>query len=132
MSKETRKVSVKNVEINGEKFIQCLIPDYGTNKELLELELSNSGNSYNYANTREQVGYVTVQVNCYVKKDTMELLKAHEASEEAKARMRESAAQTEKLNETLTKLSPLLSNPNLDKLLTLDPEKLAAVLAKVK
>lgn len=132
MPKVERKVSVKNVEINGEKFIQVLVPDYESNKELLDLQISNSGNSYSYATTREAVGHLTVQVNAYVKKDTMELLKAHEASEEAKKRMRESAEQTEKLTATLEKLSPLLSNPNLDKLLTLDPEKLSAVLAKVK
>jgi siroheme synthase (precorrin-2 oxidase/ferrochelatase) len=127
-----QEISIKNVEIEGKKLIQVLIPDYADNKELLELPISSSGNSYGYANGKENCGYLTVQVNAYVKKDTMELLKAHEASEEARKRMRESAEQTEKLNATLTKLSPLLENPNLDKLLAMDESKLNALLAKVK
>lgn len=132
MPKVERKISVQNVTIENKKFIQVLIPDYETNKELLELELSNSGNSFNYANTREQAGYLTVQVNTYVKKDTMELLKAHEASEDAKKRMREESEKTAQLAQTVEKLSPLLNNPNLDKLLALDESKLSALLAKVK
>jgi hypothetical protein len=131
MSKET-KVSVKSITIDGKPYIQCLIPDVESNKELLELPMSSSGNSYNYANTREAVGHLTVQVNCYVKKDTMGLLKAHQESEDAKARIRAEAEKSAQLTETVEKLSPLLNNPNLDKLLAIDPKKLAELLAKVK
>lgn len=112
-----RNAIVKNIELEGVKYIQVLIPDYESNKELLALELSGSGNSYSYASSREVVGHLTVQVNAYVKKDSMELLKAHEQSEQSRKAMRESADQTAALTETVNKLSPLLNNPNLALLL---------------
>lgn len=129
MSKE-RKISVQNVTINEQKFIQVLIPDYENNDELLALPLSNSGNSYNYANTREAVGSLTVQVNAYVKKDTMVNLKAVKETEDWKNRVQQQQQETAQLAETVEKLSPLLENPNFAKLL--ENPALLDKLAKMK
>lgn len=121
-----RKITMQRVTIGEQKFIQVLIPDYEGRKELTELSLSNSGNSYNYANTREQMDDLTVQVNCYVKKDTMENVKLFLDSEAAKVRI---AQQSETIAK-VEKLAGLMDNPEFAKMVAQFEQKQAKAGAK--